>query len=103
MNQYRQQALEDILNNHAEFMFKPYDTPEALDQAIESGDYTGKIYVNDWEGKARVVATLRLEPGEGKYCLFEGSTWMVAYWDILNRWYSENKNYFDQATNQTLD
>lgn len=102
MNQYREQALKDCLDEHAQFILEKYETAEALEEDIQSGDYDGQIYLELGQKRNKVIANLRLEKGEGKYCIFEGSTWIVAWYNILNRWYAENKAYFDKCTNYAL-
>jgi hypothetical protein len=102
MNQYRQQALSDLLETYANIMFEGYLTAEHLNRAIEAGKYSGKIYETH-KGKEVLVCDLRLEPGEGTYCIFEGSTWIVAWYDILNRWYRENKKFFDKEITERLN
>jgi hypothetical protein len=101
MSKYKDQAIQDILDQYASFFIGPYDNPDQLNKAIETGEYTGELY-QDKAGKSELLATFRLEPGEGIYCIFEGSIWIVAYYDILNRWYRENKNFIDSEANKLL-
>ena len=102
MNQYREQCLTDCINSYASFLFEGYNSGDHLNTAIEKGRYSGKIYETR-KGKPVVVCELRLEPGEGTYCIFEGSTWIVAWYDILNRWYRENKKFFDKEITERLN
>ena len=93
LDNYKDQARTDILIEYANFFLEPYKTADELNEAIENGSYTGLLYQ---EGNKKPVAHFKLEKNEGKYCIFEGSTWIVAWYDILNRWYQENKNFIDK-------
>jgi len=92
LEHYKTEALNDLVNNTACFLLDGYKSGEELNKDIENGTFNGNLYV---EGNKEPVCTLRLEKGEGKYCIFEGSTWIVAWYDILSRFYQKNKKYFD--------
>lgn len=102
MNKYRNQALTDALSFHAAFMVEGYESEEDLESAIDDGLYTGNIYRELANDSSELVATLRLKSGEAKVMFCEDSTWVVWFQDILNRWYKENKDYFDEEVNSLI-
>ena len=95
MNKYRESALTDVLTFHASFMTGNYETEGELEEAICNGEYDPQIHRELADNESEVVATLRLEEGEAKVLFCEDSTWVVWFQDILNRWYDENKEYFE--------
>ena len=99
MNSYKEQALTDLLNHYASFMIQDYSSAEELDKAVESGNYDGGLYQDDENGKPKKLAQFNIEAGEGKVFFAEGSTWIVWYHDILNRWYRDNKDFLDKEVN----
>ena len=102
MNKYRNAALMDALTFHASFMIQGYESKEALEEAIQDGSYTGDIHQELADKSSKLVATLRLKSGEAKVMFCENSTWVVWFQDILNRWYRENKDYFDKEVNSLI-
>ena len=101
MNQYKEQAVSDYLCMMSRFFLEPYENASELDKAIESGDYTGKLYA-DIKSKPSVLATFRLEKGEAKVFYTEDSTWIVWQGDIFGRWYNENKDFIDKEARRIL-
>ena len=101
MNQYKEQAVSDYLGMMAGFFLDSYETASELDEAIKSGEYTGELLA-DKDGVPTVLATFRLEGGEGKVFFAEGSTWIVWQGDIFGRWYNENQQFIDNEYRKAL-
>lgn len=101
MNHYQEQAKQDVLNYFATFLIESYSSAEELDEAVASGNFDSNIYVEN-NSVQEIIATFRIEPGEGKVFFDEGSTWVVWYHDILNRWYGENQEFIDKEVSNLL-
>ena len=102
MNKYHEMAIQDLVDIFENLLIRPYETKEELDEAIANGTYNGKIYTDEGDGVPEEIANFRLEKGEGKVFFTEGSTWVVWYNDIRNRWYGENKEYINVEARKLL-
>ena len=102
MNRYRAQALQDALTFHAAFVLNGYENEEDLEEDIRNGTYDPNIYQDIADKETKVVGTLRLERGEAEVLFCENATWIVWFQDILNRWYGENMEYFDEEVNSLI-
>jgi hypothetical protein len=103
VNQYKMLALQDVLSFYTALILQDYESEKELEEALKKEDYDNRLFFENAgkDGDCGFII-LRLEKGEAKVMFCEDSTWVVWFVDILERWYRENKDFFDKEVARML-